>query len=218
MNFYISQLNKLIVLIFFLCGIKHTQGQESSFRVGLTIRPIQSSVYQSDPNLELSPFNSLSFGATLDYELTTKIFLSSGIEYTKKGAKGETLTFDNQGFSTGTSPYRFNFKFIQLPIYATYKTNGKYRFYTNLGCNLGYLYDQSITHDDNAFPKSETNFNVLELSLLLGAGVEASLNEQFDLGLGIRNNRAFTSLESENGYLKLKTNTIGILASINFNF
>ena len=210
-------LRTILITVIFVFFTLNVFCQSSSLRVGIGIKPIVSSVHDTDPDLNLDPFNALSLGAAVDYKLSNKLLLSSGLEYEKKGARGETLIFNDQGFSTGASPYRFNLNFLQLPLYVTYRSNGKFKFYASLGCNLGYLFNQELAHDDNAFPDSETNFNEFELSLLLGGGIEFSYNERFDLSLGLRNNRALTELESENGFLGLKTDTFGAILGLHYN-
>ena len=73
--------------------------QSPTLRVGIGIKPIVSSVHDTDPDLNLDPINAVSLAAVVDYKLSNKLLLSSGLEYEKKGARGETLIFNDQGLA-----------------------------------------------------------------------------------------------------------------------
>jgi opacity protein-like surface antigen len=100
---------------------------------------------------------------------------------------------------------------------GTYKTKGKVKFFGNVGVNLGYLFNQTISTKKNIQPKLDTDFDEFELSLLLGGGLEVKCTNRLDLSLAIRNNRGLTGLESGNGALTFKTNTIGLLVNLSYN-
>ncbi|MEX2379327.1 MAG: outer membrane beta-barrel protein, partial [Vicingaceae bacterium] len=187
------------------------------FRFGIGIKPIISSIPESNPDLGYESFYAISPSITVDYKFTNNILLSSGLEYEKKGGKGELFVLDKKGAIIGESEFTLNLNFLQLPLIATYRSSGKIKFYANVGLTFGYLFDQRITHEDNSGLGGETNFDELELSLLLGAGIEIKCNDHFDLGIGLRDNDGFTTLKSENEALELKTNTLGIMVNLSYN-
>lgn len=209
-----KKITLILTLVFYTQLLK---SQESKFRVGIGVKPIVSSIPESKPDLSLNPFYAISPSITVDYKLTNNVLLSSGLEYEKKGGKGEQFVYDKNGIIIGKSAFTFNLNFLQLPVIATYRSSGKIKFYANVGLNFGYLINQSITNEDNSYPDSETNFDELELSLLLGAGIEIRCNDHLDLGFGLRNNQGLNTLESENGALHLKTNTLGAMVNLSYN-
>ena len=206
---------KSLSILFLIFSTLFLKSQESKFRLGVGLKPIKSSV-ESDPYLNLQEFYAISPCIVIDYKLTNKFSISSGIEYEKKGGEGD-LTATILGGQLIDVLTTFQLHFLQVPIMVTYKTNGKVKFLGNLGVNVGYLFDQSISTKNNIQPKLETDFSEFELSLLLGAGLEIDCGEKFDLGLGIRNNIGLTELKSAGGNLDLKTNTIGLLLNLSYN-
>ncbi|MDB9776115.1 PorT family protein [Vicingaceae bacterium] len=182
------------------------KSQESKFRIGFGLKAIESS-FSSDELTNYGFNRTLSAIFLVDYQLTDNLFISSGVEYEKKGATGDVLIPINEAYYISASS-TYHLHFIQLPLLATYKTKGNLRFFGNLGINFGYLFDQSLTNDSGIYSKVQTNFDEFELSLILGGGLEVDLWSRFDLAIGIRNNRGLTELESANGAVVIETNTL----------
>ena len=203
-----------LILTLFLTAVV-AKSQESKFSLGVGLKAIESS-FSSD---ELSNYGfnrALSASFLVDYQLTDNFFISSGVEYEKKGATGDKLIPINEAYYFSTSS-TYHLHFIHLPLMATYKTKGKVRLFGNLGVNFGYLFDQSLTNESGIYSKVQTNFDEFELSLILGGGLEVDLWSRFDLAIGIRNNRGLTELESANGAVAIETNTLGVLLHLSYN-
>ncbi len=185
--------------------------------MGLGFKAIESSL-SSNPYLWIEDVNAFSSSITIDYKLTKRILISSGIEYERKG--GETDQIGYKYSENGRLFYKttvFNLDFIQIPVFATYKTNGKVKFFVNAGLNMGYLFNQTIEPKDKSLPKRDMDYDEFELSLLLGGGVEVKCTDRIDLSLGVRNNQGLNELEIEGSNLNLKTNTLGVLLNLSYN-
>lgn len=209
--------SKIPLILLLLLTAVVAKSQESKFRLGLGFKAIESSL-SSKPYLLIETVNAFSPSIIVDYKLTKRILISSGIEYERKG--GETDQIGYRYNENGRLFYKttvFDLDFIQIPVFATYKTNGKVKFFVNAGLNMGYLFNQTIEPKDKSLPKLDMDHDEFELSLLLGGGVEVKCTDRIDLSLGIRNNRGLNGLESGNGVFTFETNTMGVLLNLSYN-
>lgn len=209
--------SKIPLILFLFLSAVVVKSQESKFRLGLGFKAIESSL-SSKPYLLIETVNAFSPSIIVDYKLTKRILISSGIEYERKG--GETDQIGYRYNENGRLFYKttvFDLDFIQIPVFATYKTNGKVKFFVNAGVNMGYLFNQTVAPKDNSIPKRDMTYNEFELSLLLGGGIEVECTNRIDLSLGVRNNQGLNELEIEGSNLNLKTNTLGVLLNLSYN-
>lgn len=133
-------------------------------------------------------FIGFHLGANIQTALTETWTLQSGLRYTQKGTKFESV-FEQGGLAPDLGPLSNRYHFIELPIHGIYNFSGKLKnFYAGAGPYFGYL--TSITTRTNEkkskIDLSETDYYKrfdVGLSILTGYKVTEKLAVQ----LGLKN-------------------------------
>jgi len=126
-----------------------------------------------------------NIGVTVDYSITENIYLSSGLEFTNKGAKAE---YDFRPVDGDKYDVTMTANYLQLPIHIGYKLpisegviinfhGGPYLAY-GIGGKTKFEYGNK-TEKENTF--GDDGFKRFDFGLGLGAGVEFG---NINVGLG----------------------------------
>ncbi|WP_126972232.1 porin family protein [Gynurincola endophyticus] len=117
-------------------------------------------------------FTGLRLGASVQTALTETWTLQSGLLYTQKGTKFESVFEQTPGgYAPDLGPLSNRYHFIELPIHGIYNFSGKLmNFYAGAGPYFGYLAGITTRTDEK---KSKVDFS------------ESNYYKRFDAGLSI---------------------------------
>lgn len=173
---------------------------DRKFRIGLQFNPSISwlqtnTVGYNNDGTKLG----FSYGLSLEYFMSKNYLFSSGFNILNTGGS----------LSYGASPLeineKFKIKYIEIPLLLKLRTNeiGYLTYYGQFGFNAGFNFNSkskyknlsgvssttSVGTTEDRYDDVETSF--LNLSLVIGAGVEYNLSGNTTLALGITYNNGF---------------------------
>ncbi len=101
----------------------------------------------SDSSFSSDPKNGYTFGALIEYPLTSFVNLRSGVNFTQKGLE------DSQDFFDATIDTRLNLSYFTIPILAHYRFNPAVNFaYAIGGMEVGFLLSAESVEIISGFP------------------------------------------------------------------
>jgi len=109
-------------LLLFICT--NMSAQNSPFRFG-----VNAGINASNAMISAAETNGSSFrvgyqiGATVDYAISEKFSILSGLSFITKGSKIEDLDYTDYLGGTPDFTHKFEQQYIQLPLYGAYKVN-----------------------------------------------------------------------------------------------
>ena len=184
-------------------------GLTQSFDFGSRISSADHSftwMKNSSDSIETPTFTSSS-AVKLQYNLTEKISLRTGIIYAKKGYQYKS------GSLEGFDRYQENYSFIEVPIQMLYKLGQKKnKPYVSLGTSAGYLiksqafYTLENSTKEVKMPLS-SDLTKLQVNGILGLGMSFSLDQKWTLVSEVNYTQALYSIS--NGPLKKQLFTAG---------
>ncbi|MDR1090702.1 MAG: PorT family protein [Prevotella sp.] len=179
---------KLSFLSFFLLVGTSVFSQSSPFRFG-----VNAGVNMSDAMIGTADTNGSSFrfgyqiGLTVDYAISQKFNILSGVYFITKGSKIEDLDYTSYLCGIPDFTHKFEQQYLQLPLYGAYKFNLSDDFNVRFGIGPYFAYgiggkskktlngsvwvDGTSEREYKTFGKSEDSWYNEEL-------------KRFDFGLG----------------------------------
>ncbi len=161
----------------------------------------------SSDSIETPTFTASS-AVKLQYNLSEKISLRTGIIYAKKGYQYKS------GSLAGFDHYQENYALIEVPIQVLYKLGQKKnKPYVSLGTSAGYLiksqafYTLENSTKEVKMPLS-SDLTKLQVNGILGLGMSFSLDQKWTLVSEVNYTQALFSIS--NGPLKKQLFTAGI--------
>lgn len=145
---------------------------QQKFDIGVQGGMNISSFYGKNKRTDQVFFPGFHLGASVQRSLTDVLALQSGIFYTRKGTKYESVFEQHEGgYAPDMGPMSTRYTFIEIPINAVYNFSGKMqRFYAGAGPYLAYL--TGITNRAQG-KKNKVDF------------ADNDYNRRFDAGLSI---------------------------------
>jgi len=160
-----------------------------------------------------------SYGLSIEYFMTKNYLFSTGINLLKAGGKLSYKTAVNTSDVASFVYYNpidveedYTIKYIEIPLSLKLRTNeiGYLTYFGQFGFNLGFNYKSSAEYDYtigsntlNAFIPTSSNdiskeINWINLSLVVGAGVEYNISGNTSVAVGLTFNNGFINqLDSE---------------------
>lgn len=147
--------------------------------------------YESGIKIRDSVENSIyiySFGLSLNYSITKKIVLETGLLYAKKGF-GEDITFFNMVNNTiKKANYSFNYFYLDVPISIQYHfLIKKIHLYPSLGFSGSFLLEQeNIQEIEGELPNKtqiKNSSSLFNVSVIAGFGAKYPINNKFSVSL-----------------------------------
>ncbi|WP_165040386.1 porin family protein [Dysgonomonas sp. ZJ709] len=196
----------VIMSIGFGCILSVNAQEDSRFTFG-----VKTGVNLSNSSLSIAdPRVGFNIGGTVDYELSKGFFLSSGLEFTTKGAKFSERYFateisESSNIVIGDKESNFNLMYLQVPLTIGYKiplakslslnlNAGGYAAYGITSRNKislttpvetdGYLYTSHNEYKSTGYDK--TGLDRWDFGLLGGIGLQYKkivLNVNYEFGL-----------------------------------
>lgn len=184
-------MKKILSIGLFLLVTTISFGQD--IRVGLQISPNTTWAKVTKDYENKSAKLQFSWGVRAEKNFTDRNFsLFGGIDLTSKGAKVEIKHETN-----GNYKMNYSGQYLEIPIGIKMQTRpiGELSYWFNIGLvpNFNLSEDVTITLDGEDIKVSDDQLTVLNMSLLVGAGVQYELTEGTDLVGGIQFNNGFTN-------------------------
>jgi len=203
----------IIPILFLLLSSVLLKGQDSKFRIGIGVKPVisalQNEFFEYDAVFFVTP------SVQLEYKLTEVIQLNVGLEYERKGGKTEVTFSDNTGNILSNDIIKINLNYLQIPIFATFKTKGKVKLYGNAGLNTGILVNENFKNKSTKSKTTTDNYKAIDLSVLLGGGLEFNMNDRLAFNFGPRFNLGIIDMSI--APLVERINSAGFLFQINYS-
>lgn len=183
-----------------------TQSVDLGYRLS-SADPTFTWMKNSSDSIE-TPTLTSSSAVKLQYNLSEKISLRTGITYAKKGYQYKS------GSLAGFDRYQENFSLIEIPIQLLYKMGQKKnKPYISIGTSAGYLIkSQAIYTLENSTKKVKmplsSDLTKLQVNGILGLGMSFSLDQKWTLVSEMNYTQALFSIS--NGPLKKQLFTAGI--------
>jgi hypothetical protein len=203
----------IIPILFLLFSSVILKGQDSKYRIGIGVKPMLS-VLQN----ELFVYDAVFFvtpSVQLEYKLTEVIQLNVGLEYERKGGKTEVTFSDNTGNILSHDIIKINLNYLQIPLFATFKTKGKVKVFGNAGLNTGILVNENFKNKTTESKSTTDNFKAIDLSVLLGGGLEFNMNDRLTFNFGPRFNIGIIDMSIPP--LVERINSAGFLFQMNYS-
>lgn len=220
---------KKIILIALFFSALTLQAQSPTFRFGLTATPVFDWLrIEGDLYENMGTKVGFQYGLLFDQTIgnVERYAFSSGIiiNYANSGSTYTDTTFDI------TAETDMRVQYIEIPLTMRLRTNevNYMTYYGQFGITPGfcikargdyYVNDEIVDEDVNLRDEtnvSESTYNIMNISLTLGAGVEYSITENTALLGGVFFQNGFANVikdeeEDNNAYLKQIGIRLGVL-------
>jgi opacity protein-like surface antigen len=210
---------KKIILLFAVCSLSSVHLFAQKFHFGLGITPTASWIHASSDDLEGDGSKiGFNYGLITEFAFTENYSLATGITFDNNG--GKLRTKDAQ-VDTLNFQYEFKLQYVELPITLKMKTNpvGYIRYYGQfgvapeflIGAKGTYMQGSTLVVDDDDIKDDINNLNV---SLIIGLGLEYNLSGNTNLLLGIQYKNGFSDVLNSDS--KATVSTLGLNIGILF--
>lgn len=219
---------KKIILLFAVCTISFSNSFAQKFHFGLGVTPGLTWIHAGSDDVagDGSKFG-FNYGLITEFAFTENYAFATGLTVDHKGGKFKTkdeVTFvvpPDTTLITDFIYFDYNLRYLEVPATIKMKTNqiGYMRYYGQFGVAPAFLIGAKgttkygpTTVDDNVDIKEAVN-NV-NISLVIGLGLEYNLSGNTNLLVGIIYKNGFTDIID--GDPKGNVNTIGLNLGVLF--
>jgi hypothetical protein len=182
-------LKRAIIILVFLSGVIHTQGQTLNLQLGASFSKLFNRIIWKEYEDELYLNNNLTgFNATagIDYCDHKYFNLSSNVGFLQKGGKDTVYSYDAYGNIDSIAPYIYRFNYITLNTGFVFKVPIKHSLipYIIAGPRLDYLVSYQEKNHWGQIESMEScwKLNRFIFGLLTGVGINYKINK---LELGV---------------------------------
>ena len=147
-----------------------------------------------------------AYGFMADYGFTPNYSLTTGIDVAYRNGKLK-YTFADGNYSS-VYDKSYSLEYLEIPLTLKLQTNeiGYIRYFGQFGLSMDFNirahadYDSAVTYNNNVIHGSSTNNNVFSeinpftMSLVIGAGIEYSIQGHTQLLVGITYNNSFIDI------------------------
>lgn len=188
--------------------------QEPKIALGIKLTPSIVDTYGDGAGFG-DPRISYSAGLNMDYLLTERVSLKTGLFQTRKGSRVEFQELDQYGNITGqTVRIRDNFDYLILSTQASL-SNAKNTVFIAAGPYLGYLIKQSYKQDPETVIVGTDNYNAFDFGMTFSIGIRKTIIEKIDFEIGLEENLGLLNIgKTQLG--KIRTNSLGIFIGLNY--
>jgi hypothetical protein len=209
-------MNRIIIYIFTFIFCFSVKGQYLKNDFSINFSPGISSIYGKLHQNDFKSRITFSIGATYSYYFSENVFLQSGIQFERKGAKMGIDFFDSSGNYYMTSDYILNRDYLILPVTCSFVTHTKVKFYYGGGLFFGYLlgtkYKKSILSTKETF---DTETKQIDFGINLGFGIVIPINNRFFIDLGLKDNLGLSNTLTND---VARNNTFGLQIGLKCKF
>ncbi len=236
----------MALVSFFFSNVQAQDDRD--FRIGFKIIPGLNVVKAKTSNvLKDGSGIGFSFGLMADIKLDQNYFFTPELNVTSmsnslKLKDSAKLTLPNVGGNFSKVTYKYNLKYIEIPLTFKFRTNESngMRYWGQVGIAPGILIGNQVTtaaeqnvQNQPGFPTNEKyistasendrydfnehsdNINMLRTSMILGAGIEYRLSGNTSFYAGLRFNNGFTDILNDKKS-KMINNVFGLELGIFF--
>ena len=192
-------------------------GQDSKILLGIDIQPTISSLYGSEYLEDYDRRISCSFGFSIDYIVSERNIIKSGIYYDRKGVKTDVYVGTDSRIYPG-SALTVTYDYISVPFLETLTTKGKTKFFITVGPSIGYLTSHKwIIKPANRGEEMKIDIteeaNKFDIGFTFGGGIAIYLTEKLHLNIELRDNIGLIDTNKQENYVE-KTKICGLLLGL----
>ncbi len=168
---------------------------------------------------------SYAAGVSFGYSINRIFSLRPNLMYEIKGEETNFQPIDNYGMNlNGYTVFKFNYATMHLLSRATF--GDKINYFVEAGPYVGYLINAKSVGISNSYANGvyystisreiTNSCNKINIGATLGLGAYYSLNEKLGIGLNIRRSTGLNSIAKNSNSVLSKTNSMFVLAGINY--
>jgi opacity protein-like surface antigen len=171
-----------------------------------TLKADASNKWIADSRNEMEiPKIGYTVGLNLAYKLNTKLVVEAGVLFSDKGEKTRKISYTESasGQSERYTIYKYHYNYLDIPIKVNYYFPiGKFKLYATAGVSTNIFLNEKITTvQGHSFSDAEKNtvntyskFSRINLSMLIGAGLNYNVSEKMFLKAEPIYTRSITSI------------------------
>lgn len=181
---------------------------------GLNISSLHSEIFNRFFDWRYSEVKSIQ----INYALSEKWSVVSGVNYESKGCKGKNMKLLGIENTSLGSDHTFDYalEYVTFPFLVRY-TDNRFPVYVNAGPYFGHLLNYAETYDIVVLERT-SDINENDFGISFGAGAIFDLSDELNLTIELRNNLGLTNIkESDEGYKNVVARPVEDLSTIRNN-
>jgi opacity protein-like surface antigen len=205
-------MKKLTILLLFITTVAVAQESENQFHFGLKASPSLAWLSTDSKNVKNDGTKfGFTYGLITEFNFASRYAFATGIDVAYRGGKlksTETTVSGDTTFTTTTSS-NYTIQYIEVPITLKLKTNeiGQFTYFlqagiapglnirarANLDSNIQTSYPGTVTNVSGSLENEDVKdqINSLNVSMVIGAGLEYTLSGSTVFVTGIQFNNGF---------------------------
>ncbi|MBL0095785.1 MAG: PorT family protein [Bacteroidetes bacterium] len=209
----------IIILVFFLTCPKLTKAQDEKFHFGLKITPSMAWIKPDRNGLKRDGYKlGFAYGVQTEFSLQKNYAIATGVQVAYRGGK---IRFeagnDSSGNPLADPVINFKLQYVEIPVCLKMLTNqfNKTRYYGMFGFSPSFLIRSKKDSDEEDNISAKDDFNIFNMNMIIGAGVEYTLSGSTVAFGGLEFNNGFFDIFDGDG-AKGVTNYLGLNVGILF--
>lgn len=185
-------MRKLLLLVTIILSTLSTYGQDQKFHFGLKITPSMAWIKPDNKDVERDGYKlGFSYGVQTEFRIQENYAIASGVQVAYRGGKLKFVYEDSLNLPDAVVKYKL--QYVEIPIALKMKTNefNKIRYYGMFGLSPGFIIRAKYDTDDEDDIDAKKDINVLNVNMLIGAGLEYTISGSTAITGGIEFNNGF---------------------------
>ncbi len=209
----------IIILVFGLLSTVITKAQDQKFHFGLKVTPSMAWIKPDRNNLKRDGYKlGFAYGVQTEFRLQDNYAIASGVQVAYRGGKirYEAGT-DSAGNNLADPVINFKVQYVEIPVCLKMLTNqfNKIRYYGQFGFSPAFAIRAKKDTDAENNIDAKDDFNLFNMNMIIGAGLEYTLSGSTVAFGGIEFNNGFFDVFDGDG-AKGVTNFLGLNIGILF--
>lgn len=185
-------MRKLLLLVTIILSTLSTYAQDQKFHFGLKITPSMAWIKPDNKDVERDGYKlGFAYGVQTEFRIQENYAIASGVQVAYRGGKLKFVYEDSLNLPDAVVNYKL--QYVEIPIALKMKTNefNKIRYYGMFGLSPGFIIRAKYDTDDEDDIDAKKDINVLNVNMLIGAGLEYTISGSTALTGGIEFNNGF---------------------------
>lgn len=185
-------MRKLLLLVTIILSTLSTYAQDQKFHFGLKITPSMAWIKPDNKDVDRDGYKlGFAYGVQTEFRIQENYAIASGVQVAYRGGKLKFVYVDSLNLPDAVFNYKL--QYVEIPIALKMKTNefNKIRYYGMFGLSPGFMIRAKYDTDDEDDIDAKKDINVLNVNMLIGAGLEYTISGSTALTGGIEFNNGF---------------------------
>jgi hypothetical protein len=185
-------MRKLLLLVTIILSTLSTYAQDQKFHFGLKITPSMAWIKPDNKDVDRDGYKlGFAYGVQTEFRIQENYAIASGVQVAYRGGKLKFVYEDSLNLPDAVVNYKL--QYVEIPIALKMKTNefNKIRYYGMFGLSPGFIIRAKYDTDDEDDIDAKKDINVLNVNMLIGAGLEYTISGSTALTGGIEFNNGF---------------------------